>query len=550
MTFPSRGCRTCKQRRIKCDEARPVCNRCQKANLICHGIEEDRNFIFLSENEYAVGRRKRPRGPNVKTTLVTRDNPQIATSGKPKNLSRSLDGALPIEISPAEPQSFFILPALDIPLDDQALTYYSRYYVEVQHGLPEIVDSHLKYALVDWCYSQPQSILSLAIFAVSHATFGRARKNHAALAVGCTKYSKALMKTNLALKDASEATHDEVLLAVMLLSFYENSVMDKTPYVSSRDIQVMASRSFAHHDGAMAVLNLRRQLDQRTNYSMELDKLVRRQLMRSLLLRNMPLPSWLRDGSQYGEHGFALKLDHCMVGAAKLRHQASSLSADSASPLISDRYDKMVRLRRLLVEAQTLDDVLVIWANSLPTEYWYSTRTLQDDGHVETGNRVFDGTVHIYPTVGHAGMWNRYRALRLIVNDLMLKTLSVLAEFPDPDTESLEEAAKLRIQRLAGDLCASVPCMLGLIKTHHVAGHDVTVVTKVPASLKIAVKATTASFLCWPLTIATMVSGMPEQHQLYLRNRLLDVSEIVDDGVLERIAAGFSPISRCSANVP
>jgi hypothetical protein len=471
-------------------------------------------------------------------------------SNKPESLSRSPDVALPIKIPPVEPQSFFILPALDIPLDDQALTYYSRYYVEVPHGLPEIVDGHLKYAPVDWCYSQPQSILGLAIFAVAYATFGRARKSHAALAVGRTKYAKALVKTNLALKDASEATHDEVLLAVMLLSFYENSVMDKTSHVSSRGIQVMASRSFAHHDGAMAVLNLRRQLDQRTNCSMELDKLVRRQLMRSLLLRSMPLPSWLRDGSQYGEQGFALELDRCMVGAAKLRHQASSLSVNSASLSISDRYDEMARLRRHLEEAQALDDVLVIWANDLPTENWYSARTVQGDGRVETTNRIFDGTVHIYPTVGHAGMWNRYRALRLTVNDIMLKTLSVLAESADSDTESLEEDAKLRMQRLADDLCASVPYMLGLIETHHVAGHDVTVVTKVPASLKVAVKATTASFLCWPLTMATMVSGIPERHQRYLRNRLLDVSEIVDDGVLERIAAGFSPISHCSANVP
>lgn len=472
----------------------------------------------------------------MKTTLVTRDNPQIATSSKPESLSRSPGDALPIEKPPAKPQSFFILPALDIPLEDQALTYYSRYYVEVPHGLPEIVDGHLKYALADWCYSQPQSILSLAIFAVSHATFGRTRKSYAALVVGSMKYSKALVKTNLALKDASEATHDEVLLAVMLLSFYENSVMDKTSHVSSRDIQVIASRSFAHHDGAMAVLNLRRQLGERANCSMELDKLVRRQLIRSLLLRSMPLPSWLRDGSQYGEYGFALELDRCMVGAAKLRHQASSLSVDSASLSMSYRYDEMARLRRLLAEAQTLDDALVIWANNLPTENRYSTRTLQGDGRVETGNKILDGTVHIYPTVGHAGMWNRYRALRLTVNDIMLKTLFVLTESPDSDTESLEDAAKLRIQRLADDLCASVPYMLGLIETRHVAGHDVTVVIKVPASLKVSAKATTASLLCWPLTMATMVSGIPERHQRYLRNRLLDVSEIVDDGVLERIA--------------
>lgn len=84
----------------------------------------------------------------------------------------------------------------------------------------------------------------------------------------------------------------------------------------------MASRSFAHHDSAMAVLNFRRQLDQHTDYSMELDKLVRRQLTRSLLLPSMPVLSWLRDGSQYGEHGFAIELDRCMVGAVTRASQS------------------------------------------------------------------------------------------------------------------------------------------------------------------------------------------------------------------------------------
>lgn len=106
------------------------------------------------------------------------------------------------------------------------------------------------------------------------------------------------MMTNLALEDVSEVRHDEELLDVMPLSFCENSVMDNTSHVSSRGFQVMASRNLAHLDGAMTVSNLRRQLDQNTNYSMELDKLVQRQLMRSLLLRAMPLPFWLRDDSQ------------------------------------------------------------------------------------------------------------------------------------------------------------------------------------------------------------------------------------------------------------
>lgn len=489
----------------------------------------------------------------MKSTVVNRDNPWITRSKDPQSLSRSPADASAVGTPLTEPQPLFMLPALEIPLDDQALTFYSRYYVEVPHGLPEVMDGHLKYAVANHCYSQPRSILSLTIFALSHALFGRARKSLTALNVACTKYSKALVQINLALKDASAATSDEVLHAVMLLSFYENSVMDKTSHdVSSRSIQSIFSRCSAHRDGAMAMLNMRRQLKQRTNSGLELDKLVRRSLVRSLVLRSIPPPAWLRDGSQYGERGSALELDRCMVEAAELRHQASKLPVGFATLSVLDGYDEMVRLYRLLAEAQTLDHVLATWANDMPIESRYITRTIPDDQPVDISYMLFDAKLHIYPTAGHAGMWNYYRAVRLIVNDVVLKTLAVIAGSPDSDIESLEaleEAAKSTVQRLADDLCASMPDIFGLIETHH-AGPDFTVVTKIPPSLDRSAKAITTSFLCWPLTIAAMVWGIPEQHQRYMRDCLLYVGEIVNDGALERIAACFSSLSHDSANFP
>ena len=529
--------------RYQCDEARPLCERCQRAKLMCHGVEEGDNFIFLDENEYAVGRRKRPRGPNLKTNLISQNILRLSTSNSAKSLSRSIDGGLSIAISLTEPQYPLKIPALDIHLDDQALSYYLRSYVEVPRGLPEMGDGYMKHTSVDCCYSQPQSILSLAIFAVSHATFGRSQKSHAALSAGRIQYSKALIKTNMALRDANEIRHDQVLLAVMLLSFYENSMMEKTSHISIRGILDKGSPGFAHHDGAMAVLNLRRQLKKRTMYSMELDKLVRRQLMRSLLLRSMPLPFWLRDGAEYGEHGIALSLDRYMVRAASARHQASCLSLDPASLSKSDRLAEMAKLRRLSAEAQTLDDLLSTWANDLPPENWYSSHAVQYDDLVETDNMIFNGTVHIYSNVGHAGTWIRYLALRLAVNDIICRNQSTFTSPPGPDTDSPEEAANLRTEQLADDLCASIPYMLGLVEVRHVSAYDTVIVTKVPVSRRIALKANMAFFLCWPLAMTAMLSSLPEQHQHYLRDRLLNVSEIVNDGVLERTATEFFPIS-------
>ncbi|CZR54822.1 related to negative acting factor [Phialocephala subalpina] len=531
MPFPSRGCKTCKQRRVKCDEVHPVCNRCQKAKLVCHRVEETGGFVFLDENKYAVGRLKRPRGPNVNAGTATQiesvPGHQHATSQAP----------LP------EAQNFAILPLLGIPLDEQALTYYSRHYVEAPEALSGIMDGHLQCALIHGCYSQPQSILSLAIFAVSHATYGRARRSPAALSTGYTKYSKALLKTNLALKDATQSTNDDVLLAVMLLSYYENSVMDKKSSTLSRGILAMASRSFAHHDGAIALLNVRRQLEQRENKSIHLDMLVRRQLLRSVLLRSMPLPPWLFDGSQYGERGFALEFDHCAARAATLRHQASTISVDATSPS-KDRHVR--KLHDLLAKAQALDDDLITWANSLPPEDRYNTHVVQSDIVPGPGSMIFESTVHVYATVSHAGMWNRYRATRLAVNEVILKTLSVL-QASDFEMNSLKEAAKSRTTALANDLCASVPFMLGLIELQHVAGQDVALI-KTPPFLKFVVKASTASFLCWPLAMAAMMSGISCEQHYYLRSRLRDVSEIVDDGVLEVIAEGSPKTSHGRAN--
>ncbi|KAL8720856.1 MAG: hypothetical protein Q9225_002335 [Loekoesia sp. 1 TL-2023] len=522
----------------RCDEARPTCNRCQKANLICYGGGTIGKFVFLSENEYATGRRTRPRGPNVKTVSNATENTSKAKFSDPESNSRSQENALLDRKLPTGPQRLAVSSTLASPQEDQALAYYSRHHIDVPYGWPGIADrwdDHLKYALEEWSCSRHDSVLSLAILAVSLVTLGRARQDYAALAAGSRKYSKALTKTNMALTSVREASSDDVLLAVMLLSFYENAVMDKNSYVSSEDIEAIGSQSFAHHDGAIAMLKLRRQLNQRTDRSVELDKLVRRQLMRTLLLRSMSVPSWLRDGSQFGEHGLAFDLDCYMVRTAEIRHQASNLWADYAKLAISDRYNKLPRIRRLLADTQSLDTVLTIWADRLPTGFRYSTHPVQYNEYAWTNKRIFDDTVHIYPTVGHAGAWDRYRSIRLILNDLMLKNSSLLTQSSVSDTGPLEEATRSRIHCLLNDLCASVPYVFGLIESPSVTEDDVTVVIKVPATLKESCKASTASSLCWPLYEAIMISGISERHHRYLKERILDVSEIVDDGIMGRL---------------
>lgn len=39
------GCATCRSRRVKCDETRPVCSNCQRLGLTCQGYET--RLVFL-----------------------------------------------------------------------------------------------------------------------------------------------------------------------------------------------------------------------------------------------------------------------------------------------------------------------------------------------------------------------------------------------------------------------------------------------------------------------------------------------------------------------
>ncbi|KAM3074966.1 hypothetical protein ACMFMG_007570 [Clarireedia jacksonii] len=555
MPFPSRACRTCKSRRVKCDEARPICNRCKKAKIPCHGFDDIDGLIFLSENKYVGGERKRPRGPNLTTASSPKSSSQILPTATESEITPSLLATRTIGTTHQRPQgsrqSTLQLPVLTVSLEDQALTYYSQSHGVVPRTNIDDSISDLKSLMCSATAAvlkqkpalplsdDPQPILTLAILAISHASFGRARRIQSALAVGGAKYCTALTMINRALKDPLQAIRNEVLLATIILSHYENSVF-RRPHMSESDINIMAAKTFAHHDGAMAVLHLRRQCNhyQSDKLGAGVDRVVRNHLIRSLTMRRMQVPLWLRDGAEYGETGLALKLDQLMVKTADLRHRAASLQYDLTVIPNSERVSEMLKLHAALSIAQRLDDAFVTWARDVPMEdYWKACR-VEDDGvsRDENEDNILDRLVHIYPTVGHVGLWGRYRTLRLHVIDIIVKILS-FARKAEPDLKPMEETARSKIEKLAADFCASIPYALKTIDVFPAAENSF-VVGRSPPDQKQFVDATTATMLCWPLAMTTMVEGIPQRYMKYLKRMLLEVSELVDDGLLEGMATG------------
>jgi hypothetical protein len=54
MPRPSRGCRRCRQRRVRCDENQPSCRRCINRNELCEGYRDEASIIFRHETDKII----------------------------------------------------------------------------------------------------------------------------------------------------------------------------------------------------------------------------------------------------------------------------------------------------------------------------------------------------------------------------------------------------------------------------------------------------------------------------------------------------------------
>ncbi|KAL6243690.1 hypothetical protein RBB50_009123 [Rhinocladiella similis] len=74
----SKGCHTCLKRRIKCDESRPTCKRCEKAGYTCAGYDRKLEMRFHTFEEFAhPSSSKTTKNPPLSTVpndLVLRSN--------------------------------------------------------------------------------------------------------------------------------------------------------------------------------------------------------------------------------------------------------------------------------------------------------------------------------------------------------------------------------------------------------------------------------------------------------------------------------------------
>jgi hypothetical protein len=202
------------------------------------------------------------------------------------------------------------------------------------------------------------------------------------------------------------------------------------------------------------------------------------------------------------------------------QHQANSL-------LYSQSDNKTKKVEQLLDSAGTLDDALSDWAHSLNTLWAISAAT---NLNLSSTSNFTPRQVHKYSSFYVARVWNMYRVARLIVQSILLRTISLLPASSTTATKT--KAIEKKGQDLVDGICASVPFLLG----QRLAG------MKAPASAELGEKpsvlqpessngmgnarARTGRFsLIWPLYVACSASFISKEQRRWLCAQLQAIAE-------------------------
>ena len=409
-------CRTCKRRRVKCDEARPACTPCRRLHLACEGYAKDYTFRRDESHRFAA------------TSLKA-----LREEGE---LSRSL------------------LTGADV-----AVPFFLVHYAGMGRSLA--VARGFYEILIPVYTSQPhESPLSLAVSAVAARVFSLWRYEDAVrVETHSAPYTQAVASLRSALARPEDRRRPATTLAVLALHLYES--------ISA----VYDARQAAplHLHGALSLLPIGALDSMDGLTSTHVKGFVLHTEISSALRqkRSMhPNVSSYLNTSSLVPGNLSSTLDSIGAFVAELQaNYVRGLSRPHASGPALDQ-----QCRTWIAEAGQLADLLQAWARDVP-DHWRPLRLTSGQDFISS-IPAYRSACDIYASCQIATLWNLWRFHRLLLLKIAIgaaqriSTSAVREESAGdkrlvPTTmESAMQAGSI-IQELVDSICHSVPFYLG-----------------------------------------------------------------------------------------
>ncbi|KAL2205657.1 hypothetical protein CC79DRAFT_1275371 [Sarocladium strictum] len=445
---PSKGCATCKKRKIKCDEDSPACLQCKLAGWTCPGYPSASDLIFRN-----------------KTSAEMTQTGQVSSAWK----------------KPVSP-----------PVRDRASTFFIKHYVftsAAESGCfpPHTNHEYLPALMQTQCSSF--GLLSTAVAAIGYASLSNAANAPPWRVEAFRLYSSAVLQLREALQDPVQCRSDETLGAILLMGNFEIGLgclfTNHSQMIVSADMTAM--KSFSQHIMAAArCVELRRPQQFQSPIAMKLFMHMRRVLITTCHQLQEPIPASLGKWSQWTAPAQSDELlpincfseiNEMLAGArAELRYQSIT--------------DPVIVAARLL----PIDELFEEWARELPQSWSYTSY----DSTNTPGIGRYSAKCDIYSDPWIACIWNCYRNIRLLIHEAII--VAALKCGTD-EHEHQMRASKAVLASMSDGICHSAAYLLrdqphsteGLDKSTSSEGHPS------PGGF----------LLIWPLFFAGMLRTSP-----------------------------------------
>ncbi|KIW40326.1 uncharacterized protein PV06_07533 [Exophiala oligosperma] len=286
----SKGCTTCRRRKVRCDLGKPSCQRCTSSGRCCEGYA--RYSVFINRGPEGLQRRKRleeTRADGFDPSSVsdsTSISQLIVSNGGDRTPPLIFLSSSPPPPPPPPPP----LPSSEGVLrDDQLISNFFERYASPKSSPDSRYCCHPLWLYHTLRISFPTKLLRQALLALAYTRLGRLNDDHPTITRGQRLYGQALRLMQQAVYDADMMRHEDTLAAARCMLLYEH-------FESTSDNM---TSWFNHIIGISRIVELRGPRSHRTALTQSLLESMRYSAMIiSLMERNRSAfgrPAWLTE---------------------------------------------------------------------------------------------------------------------------------------------------------------------------------------------------------------------------------------------------------------
>ncbi|KAF2798423.1 hypothetical protein K505DRAFT_414363 [Melanomma pulvis-pyrius CBS 109.77] len=416
----SKGCERCRKRKIRCDQRKPSCFKCEKLGTQCPGYRKLDQIVFRDETKRIT--RKIHQSEQSFSTLTPDTLPNYSRLPASSELTF---GSTSFEWS---------LPPLDIyyPLSHSVDELGANFFF-AKYTSNEAPFSGEYYDWLIQSYYSDCRVLRTAIEAVGMAGIANVSHTPHILSKSKIQYCKALNAMKRALDDPIDAISDTTFMAVILLGQFETvnfETWDRYEYWA------------AHVHGAMVLLELRGKEQFTRQRGGLLFVLIRSQILIACLHQHVCVPPALvRMTYSFQTSAIRREWQHRNFASPGSICGISFRIVNLMAAVKNGNVTDSVVIREIALQ---LDSDLMAWKAVVSQNWRYYTI---DTSEATSGVEYFEGKRHVYPNLWVVEIWNSWRTLRILVNQIILQN--------EARTDGGNITAPSIIHQLSTDICIS-----------------------------------------------------------------------------------------------